>query len=41
MDRNKQQEAELIIHEIMQALVHRIRDITDNDTEMHFQQYLS
>ena len=41
MDRNKRREAELVIHEIMQVLVHRIRDIANNDTEMHFQQYLS
>ena len=36
VDRNKQQAAELNIHEIMQALSYRIRDIADNDADNAF-----
>lgn len=41
VDRNKQGDAEMVIHKIMKTLVHSIRDNTDHDTEMYFQQYLS
>ena len=34
VDKNKQRAAELVIHKIMQALVHRIQDIADHDAEM-------
>ena len=38
VNRNKRQQAELIIHEIMKALSLRITDIGDNDVEKHVHQ---
>ena len=34
VEKNKQQGAELVVNEIMQAIVHRTQDITDDDAEM-------
>ena len=41
VDRNKQRDDEMVIHEIMKVLVLRIQDIADPDAQMHFQQYSS
>ena len=41
VDRNKRQTAKLVFHEIMKELVYRFRDEADNETEMHFKQFLS
>ena len=41
VDKNKRRGAELVIHEIMQALVHQIQDIADPDAEMKLNQFPS